>query len=279
MTEGLTPIWLCADDYGISPGVSKAIRELIERGRLNATSVMTVTPSLDASEAAALDALNRDGRRAAIGLHVTLTGNFRPLTSGYRPTRGGTFVGLAEMMVRGALRLLDRRLLAAEIEAQLAAFVSRFGRPPDFVDGHQHAHLFPQVREAFLDAVKMRAPNAWVRQCGRAPGVPRSDYKAAILDALSGKFRALASARGVATNPAFAGTYEFNAEPRPDFAKLFPGFLEKLPPQSVVMCHPGFVDAELERVDPLTGPREREFTYLTSDEFPAAMRARGVELA
>ena len=37
-------IWLCADDYGISPGVNRAIRDLIERGRLNATSVMVVGP-------------------------------------------------------------------------------------------------------------------------------------------------------------------------------------------------------------------------------------------
>ena len=29
-------IWLCADDYGLSPGVNRAIRDLIERGRLNA---------------------------------------------------------------------------------------------------------------------------------------------------------------------------------------------------------------------------------------------------
>ena len=35
-------IWLCADDYGISPGVNTAIRELISRGRINATSVMVV---------------------------------------------------------------------------------------------------------------------------------------------------------------------------------------------------------------------------------------------
>jgi predicted glycoside hydrolase/deacetylase ChbG (UPF0249 family) len=32
-------IWLCADDYGIAPGVNTAIRDLIARGRLNATSV------------------------------------------------------------------------------------------------------------------------------------------------------------------------------------------------------------------------------------------------
>ena len=38
-------LWLCADDYGIAPGVNAAIRDLIERGRLNATSVMVVAPS------------------------------------------------------------------------------------------------------------------------------------------------------------------------------------------------------------------------------------------
>jgi predicted glycoside hydrolase/deacetylase ChbG (UPF0249 family) len=46
MTDAAPPrrIWLCADDYGLSPGVNRAIRDLIERGRLNATSVMVVGP-------------------------------------------------------------------------------------------------------------------------------------------------------------------------------------------------------------------------------------------
>jgi len=43
--EPLRRIWLCADDYGISPGVNRGIRELIEHGRLNATSVMVVGPT------------------------------------------------------------------------------------------------------------------------------------------------------------------------------------------------------------------------------------------
>ncbi len=70
--EAQRRIWLVADDYGISPAVSAAIRDLIARGRLSATSVMTSTPSFSPSEAAAL--LDVAGSRAAIGLHVTLTG-------------------------------------------------------------------------------------------------------------------------------------------------------------------------------------------------------------
>jgi predicted glycoside hydrolase/deacetylase ChbG (UPF0249 family) len=276
------PIWLCADDYGISPSVSKAIRDLVMRGRLNATSVMVAAPSFDRAEAGSLKMLNAGARRVAIGLHVTLTGKFKPMSPGFRPTRHGTFVSLAEMMVRGRLGLLDRGRLAVEIATQLDAFVARFGQAPDFIDGHQHAHLFPQVREALLDVVKEKSPQSWVRQCGRAATLPRAslwDYKTRVLDALSGKFRELAAERGITTNPAFAGAYDFaSATAEEDFARLFPGFLRELPAQSVVMCHPGFVDAELERLDPLTTQREREYAYLAGDGLPAVLQTHGVAL-
>ena len=277
----LRPIWLCADDYGISPAVSKAIRSLVVQGRLNATSVMVAAPSFDRSEASSLKMLNAGARRVAIGLHVTLTGRFKPMSLGYRPTRDGTFVSLAEMMVRGQLRLLDRNRLATEIAKQLTSFFDQFGHPPDFVDGHQHAHLFPQVREALLDVVKEMAPQAWVRQCGSVESWPPQiwDYKTRILDALSRKFRELAAERSIATNPAFAGAYDFSRATEADFARLFPRFLRGLPAQSVVMCHPGFVDAELERLDPLTTQREREYAYLAGEAFPAVLRAHGVALA
>jgi predicted glycoside hydrolase/deacetylase ChbG (UPF0249 family) len=276
------PIWLCADDYGISRSVSKAIRELVVRGRLNATSVMVAAPSLDRAEAGALKMLNIGTRKVAIGLHVTLTGKFKPMSAGFRPTRGGTFVSLAEMMVRGRLGLLDKGRLALEIAAQLDAFVALFGQAPDFIDGHQHVHLFPQVREVLLDIARTSAPRAWVRQCGRASTLPRaplSDYKTRILDVLSDKFRELAALRGVATNPAFAGAYDFASLENSDFARLFPGFLRELPAESVVMCHPGVVDAELERLDPLTTQREREYAYLAGDEFPEVLAAHGLVLA
>ncbi len=165
--QNARPIWLCADDYGISPAVSKASASLVVQGRLNATSVMVAAPSFDRSEAGSLKMLNAGARRVAIGLHVTLTGRFKPMSPGFRPTRDGTFVSLAEMMVRGQLRLLDRKQARnRDRDAARRASSTQFGQPPDFVDGHQHVHLFPQVREALLDVVKEMAPQAWVRQCG-----------------------------------------------------------------------------------------------------------------
>jgi predicted glycoside hydrolase/deacetylase ChbG (UPF0249 family) len=276
------PIWLCADDYGISPAVNAAIRELILRRRINATSVMVVAPSFDRSEAAPLALLNAGAARVAIGLHVVLTAPFRPLSLGFAPVRDGAFLPLQEMFRKTSLRVLSRRRLEAEIAAQLQAFVAAFGRAPDFVDGHQHVHQFAQVGAALLKVVKQAAPDAWVRQCGRVSIPFRrrfADKKGLALDVLSRSFRRRAAALGIATNPAFAGTYDFAAGQAPDFATLFLGFLDRLPAGGLVMCHPGKVDAELERLDPLTVQREREYAYFAGESFPAVLKAHGVTLA
>src|SRR3954471_10389355 len=137
-------IWLCADDYGLSPGVNRAIRDLIERGRLNATSVMVVGPSIGRDEVGALRTAAANSPRCAIGLHVTLTAPFRPLTMHFQPLEGGMFLSLPRLLCAGLLRMLDPEIIKAEVAVQLAAFCDLFGRTPDFVDGHQHAHLFPQ---------------------------------------------------------------------------------------------------------------------------------------
>ena len=278
--EMLRPIWLCADDYGISLSVSTAIRDLITMRRLNATSVMVLPQSFNRSEAASLNVLAA-ARRVAIGLHLTLSGKFKPKSVGFAPLNDGTFLTMDEMLVRGFMRRLDRKALRAEIEAQINAFIAAFGRPPDYIDGHQHVHLFPQVRDELLAAMKALAPEAWVRQCGRTTPLSKrfSDPKGLVLDVLSATFRRKAAALGIKTNPAFAGTYDFFAEPAPDFAALFPAFLDGLPAGGLVMCHPGFVDAELERLDALTTQREREFAYFADDAFPAVLRRHGVALA
>ena len=271
-------IWLCADDYGISPGVNRAIRDLIERGRLNATSVMMVGPSIGRDEVAALQASAAKNPRCAIGLHATLTAPFRPLTMHFKPVDGGLFLPFPKLLRAGLLRRLDGEIIHAELMVQLAAFSEAFGRPPDFVDGHQHAQLFPQVREAFLAAVKQAAPNAWVRQGGRrAPLAKRLGApKALVLDILSARFRTLAARANIAFNPAFAGAYDFSRAA--DFGTLMTGFLEDLPEGSLVMCHPGFVDDTLAALDPLTGQREREYKFLAGEAFPPLLAMNNVTL-
>jgi predicted glycoside hydrolase/deacetylase ChbG (UPF0249 family) len=272
-------IWLCADDYGISPAVSGAIRDLIGQGRINATSVMVVAPSFHRSEAVALNALRVHGAGAAVGLHLTLSAPFRPLTEGFAPLVDGAFPTHAMMLVRGLLGQLDRKALEREIAAQIRMFGHEFGRAPDFIDGHQHVHIFPQVRDALFAVARKMAPTAWIRQCGRAGSVAArlGDPKGFVLDLLSKRFRERAAATGVKTNSAFAGTYAFNENA--DFAALFPRFLDGLPDGGLVMCHPGVVDAELRRLDPLTTLREKEYAYFSGEAYPKLLASQGITLA
>jgi predicted glycoside hydrolase/deacetylase ChbG (UPF0249 family) len=272
-------LWLCADDYGIAPGVNAAIRDLIERRRLNATSVMVVAPSFSQGEGEALAGLRNVVPTLAIGLHLTLTAPFRPLNQSFAPLHQSAFLPLGATLANAVARRLQPEKLATEVAAQLHAFVAAFGRPPDFIDGHQHVQLFPQIRDAVLQTVKNAAPDAWLRQCGRALPLSRrfSNPKALLLDVLSRGFRSRARALGLRTNPAFAGAYDF--DPAGDFAALFASFLERLPDDGLIMCHPGFVDAELERLDPLTGQREREHAFFAGDVFPAVLAERGFALA
>ncbi|MBN8967065.1 MAG: ChbG/HpnK family deacetylase [Rhizobiales bacterium] len=277
MTTTPRRITLCADDYGLSPGVNRAIVDLIARGRLNATSVMTVGAALERSDVAALNEAAATNPNCAIGVHLTLTAPFRPLTMYFRPLDGGTFLPLGAMLRLATLRRLDTEIMRAEIAAQLAAFTELFGRAPDYVDGHQHVHLFPQVRDAFLGAVKDAAPDAWVRQCGRPARKPRrGGPKALLLDILSVEFRRRAARATLATNTGFAGAYDFTKAG--DFAALMAGFLANIPDRGLVMCHPGFVDEMLIALDPLTHQREREYQFLASDDFARLLDAQGVRL-
>jgi chitin disaccharide deacetylase len=272
-------IWLCADDYGISPGVNRAIRDLIERGRLNATSVMVVTPAIGRDEAASLQAAAARSARCAIGLHVTLTAPFRPLSMHFRPLDGGMFLPFARLLRAAQLRRLDPEIIRTEVAMQLNAFRDLFGRSPDFVDGHQHVQLYPQARDGFLAAVKEKAPDAWVRQALRnQQRLQRlASPKALFLDFLSTQFRRRAGRAGIATNPAFAGAYDFSR--KPDFGALMRGFLDGLPEEGVVMCHPGFVDDVLVSLDPMTTVREIEHAYLASDAFAELLAVNKVTLS
>jgi chitin disaccharide deacetylase len=271
-------IWLCADDYGLSDGVNRAIRELIDGGRLNATSVMVVGPAIGRDAVAALQDVAAKSPRCAIGLHATLTAPFRPLTMHFRPTDGGMFLPFQKLLRAGLLRRLDPEMIHAELMVQLASFQDLFGRAPDFVDGHQHAQLFPQARDAFLRAVKQAAPEAWVRQGGRMQPLAQrlGAPKALVLDLLSSQFRKRAARAGVPFNPAFAGAYDFSGQP--DFGALMGGFLDGLPDGGLVMCHPGFVDETLISLDPLTTQREAEHAFLAGDRFPPLLAANNVTL-
>ncbi len=268
---------ICADDYGISPGVGRAIRTLVARGRVSATGCMTTMPHWPA-EAPMLADL-RD--RADVGLHLTLT-DHRPLGAMPKLAPHGRLPPLGRLMALALARRLDADELTAEIERQLDAFERAMGVPPDFLDGHHHVHQLPSVREAIATVYdrRLRQHGTYVRYCdeplSRLAGVGVAPVRAAVISTLGRGWSRLGQSRAIPGNCGFRGVRNF-AEPT--FAALFPRFLLGLNDGALLMCHPGIVDSELERVETVTRPREDEFRYLSSDACAAALAAAGVSVS
>ena len=252
-------IVLCADDYGLSPGVSRGIRELLEMERLSATSCMVVFPEFAADGPLLSPFFNK----ADIGLHVTLTAD-KPLRS---------------VLIAGWLRRLDPADMRRELARQLDIFTSVIGCPPTYIDGHQHVHLLPGVREAVVEAAA--GIGAYVRLT-REPIAAATMKRPAPVDSvyLSWASRALckeAAQRGIRTNRGFRGVRSFRE--REPFRHLFRAMIADAANGSIVMCHPGHVDETLTNRDPIRHQREDEFAYLASDEFLSDMEAGGLQLA
>ena len=215
----------------------------------------------------------------ALGLHVTLTAPFKPLSEDFAPLRDGCFLPLNEMMRAGMTRALAARSgWWSRSPRRCASLSTPSASRPISSTAISTCICSRRCATPCSKVVAQAAPGAWVRQCGRARGARGlRERKALVLDILSQGFRRKARQLGIATNPAFAGAYDFNA--KADFAKTFPRFLTGLPDGGLIMCHPGHVDAALERLDSLTTQREREFAYFNSDEFPRVLAAHGVALA
>jgi predicted glycoside hydrolase/deacetylase ChbG (UPF0249 family) len=268
---------LCADDFGLTEGVSRGILDLARRGRLSATSVMSHRPWW-ARLAPDLAGLDGD---FGVGLHLTLTLG-RPLGAMRRFAPGGVFPAFSEVLRRSLARRLPADEIGQEIERQLGAFAAAFGRPPDFVDGHQHVHVLPGVREPLLAALKSRGweGRPWLRDpSDRVAAILRRRVaapKALTVRALASGFARAARDAGFEVNEGFSGFSPF--DPARDVAADFGRYLQDLGPRPVIMCHPGHVDAELHGLDPVVAAREREYAYLASDAFNELLTKTAVAL-
>jgi predicted glycoside hydrolase/deacetylase ChbG (UPF0249 family) len=270
-------VTLCADDYGLAPGVGRAIRALISSGRLQATGCMTASPHWP-DEANLLKSLEG---QAEFGVHLTLT-DHRPLTTMPHLAPQGKLPQVGAMVKRALLRRLDRAEIAAELEAQVDSFEAGMGRPPDFLDGHHHVHQLPVVRDVVMDlwSKRLKARGGWVRSCWENPltiaarGV--DPVRATIIAVLGLGLRRRLRAAGARHNRSFRGVYDFSG--KLPYAALFRVFTDHPSPGTLVMCHPGEVDEALRACEWLTDQREEEYRFLASEDCARSLADRGLTL-
>jgi predicted glycoside hydrolase/deacetylase ChbG (UPF0249 family) len=267
----------CADDYGLSDGVSRGIVELAEMGRLSATGAMTNMPGWHRN-AAGLKPLRG---QIGIGLHLNLTTG-SPLGEMPKLAPSGRLPLIEAVLGMSVKGRLDRAEIAGEFTRQLDAFEDAFGEPPSFVDGHQHVHVLPVVRTALFQVLKERgrAGQTWLRDpSDRMISILRRPIgrgKAFIIKGLARSFAREAQAAGFAVNKGFSGFAPFDLSVPP--SRIFEAAFSRLGSSPLVMCHPGYVDDELRALDPALESRVAELEYLKSDQFGEVLEERRIRL-
>lgn len=262
---------ICADDVGLVEGVAETAAALAAEGRLSGASCTTNAPGWRAAAAGLASAK----ASLQLGLHLNLSQG-APLSAALRE-HWPTLPGLAQLLALALVRGLPLAAIEAEFTAQVDAFASALGARPAFIDGHQHVHALPGVREVVLDAIATWPERPAVRSTGRLRG-PGAAFKRFVIEASGGRAlqRALV-ARGIAHNRVLLGAYDFAAT---DYRRLMQAWLASAPAEGgLLFCHPCADAGAGDAADPIAAARRREAAYLGSDAFAADLAAADVKVA
>jgi predicted glycoside hydrolase/deacetylase ChbG (UPF0249 family) len=217
-----------ADDFGLSGGVNRGVARAHDEGIVTSTSAMVRQGAID--EAAALA---RERPTLGVGLHVDLS---------EWVYHDGEWAPLYEVVVAD-----DREAVEAEVAAQLAWFLTLFGRPPTHFDSHQHQHLEDPVRSVLVETgLRLGVP---VRDC--TPGiVHRGDF--------------------------YGQTSRGDPLPEAITVDALLGLLSSLPEGITELgCHPA---ADPEEGSAYAAERPLELEVLCDPRVKAAVQAEGIEL-
>jgi hopanoid biosynthesis associated protein HpnK len=273
-----------ADDFGLTPGVNRAIVEAHQHGVVTSTTLMAHSLAFEQAVQFA-----RSDPTWSIGCHVVLLDG-APLVD---PARLGTLVApkdgnLFRDGVSGfALRALAGRIDSDQVEEETTAQIRKLqshGVDVSHVDTHKHTHMFPAALTGILRAARTCGVSA-IRNpfevlaanfVGLQRGLWKRYAQVRTLRGLAGYFRRAVSKAGLRTPD---GTLGIVATGNLD-AALFRTIAEHMPDGTwEFVCHPGYVDDELTTIRTrLRGAREKELAVLTAPETRTALEKQGVQL-
>lgn len=150
------------DDFGMSPGINRAIVKLHQQGRMNSTSIMVNMPWSEEALQYAQSAFT-----LITGVHLNVSTG-RPILPVDRvpslTTSEGQFHDMSAFISRLLAGRIRRSELMMELEAQFEMFLDH-GIQPVHVDSHMHFHAVPALNEIVSELAnryrigKVRNPN------------------------------------------------------------------------------------------------------------------------
>jgi predicted glycoside hydrolase/deacetylase ChbG (UPF0249 family) len=236
-----------ADDFGLTGGVSRGILRAHREGVVTSTTVLANLPAQPD-----LDATAAESAGLGLGLHFNLTW-------GHPVSPAATVSSLVDGEGRFGrdLTVLQRASpdeVRRECEAQIEAFVRRFGRGPTHLDSHHHVHRAPGVMDAVVDVVL-------------GARLPLRSQDAGFRDGLR--------RHGIATTDSFVG--DAQAEPYWTTERLLDQLATLPLGLTELMCHPGVFDEDL-AYSRYGRQREVELAALCDLEARATVERLGIRL-
>ena len=269
-----------ADDFGISEGVSRGILYCYQKGIVRSASLMANFPSF---ETAVLLARQNPGLK--IGVHLNATSGvplLSPKTIPSLVSSQGMFYALHPLISRMVLGKLEMPELEQEWAAQIERVLGA-GLQPTHLDTHQHVHGFPVIRKLVTHLAKrfsiprtrqmtnllrrglyLRSQMLW----------DRHTYSGCLKTLLLSMLSPFGSHEKRKRHLLGVGYV-----PQGQYQSALLHYFKHLPESdSELVCHPGFVDAELSRWDQWTHMREEELKVLSSSQTWDALQHYGVHL-
>jgi predicted glycoside hydrolase/deacetylase ChbG (UPF0249 family) len=255
-------IAICIDDYGLHPAVDEAVLAMIAKGRVTATSCMVGAPAWQYDVAALKEQF--DASRVDAGLHLDLV---------EYPIEGSLRRPVGAWMRDSVLRRIDAAAVLGEIRRQLDAFEATMGRAPSHVDGHQHVHQFPVIRELLVEELAHRYAGGKLPWLRSTAGASRWRFKGHVDEAMGAKALArLGRERGFAQNATLLGVYDFRGGPQ-RFRALLREWLAGARDGDLLMCH---IATGIVPGDEIAQARVDEYGVFAHDEFDGMLREAGV---
>lgn len=242
-----------ADDFGLTDGINRAVRDLHRSGALTSATLMAAAPRFEEAVE-----ISRRQKLLGVGCHIVLVDGSPVANPAAIPTllnsssrRGG------EPQFRPTLGEFVRdlyldRIDSADIEREATAQILQLqlaGIAVTHVDTHKHTHMFPRVLNGVMRAAQacnirtIRNPfePAWSVAASPAAGLVRA-WQVGLLRTLRHSFWKLIRQREFFTTEGCVGVAATGTLDEKTLCTL----LDRLPDGTFeLVCHPAYIDDEL----------------------------------
>ena len=243
---------LNADDFGLTPGINRAIAELHHAGALTSATLMANGPAFD--DAVAIAHANPN---LGIGCHIVLTDGSPLSHPDTVPTLlggdGKTFrTSISDFLFAVLFNQVDPDDIIREATAQVQR-LQRAGIDVTHLDTHKHTHILPSVAKPLLfvaercgvSAIRNPFEQPWSLAIGHADPLRRLQLK--LLAPLRKRFQALPQIRdgSITTTDGTLGisaTGHLDEQTLRQLLAAMPDGLWEL------VSHPGYNDRDLDAI-------------------------------